>query len=168
MALAVLAAGLCWQLVRRKLPSLNGPSDAVASLDFVGSETCAACHQKEASLWRTSHHRHAMDHATEESVLGDFSGARFTYYGVQSRFFRKDGKFLVDTDGPDGKLSVFEIKYTFGVYPLQQYLIEFPDGRLQALSIAWDCRPKDKGGQRWFHLYPNEDIRHDDILHWTK
>ena len=76
--------------------------------------------------------------------------------------------FLVETDGPDGKLAEFEIKYTFGVYPLQQYLIEFPDGRLQALSIAWDSRPKDKGGQRWFHLYPNEEIGHDDVLHWTK
>src|SRR4029077_15828769 len=87
---------------------------------------------------------------------------------VQSRFFRKDGKFFVETDGPDGKLAAYEVKYTFGVDPLQQYLIEFPDGRRQALSIAWDSRPKDKGGQRWFHLYPNEDIRHDDVLHWTK
>ena len=59
------------------------------------------------------------------------------------------------------------MKYTFGVYPLQQYLIEFPDGRIQALSIAWDSRPQEQGGQRWFHLYPNEEIRHDDILHWT-
>ena len=46
--------------------------------------------------------------------------------------------------------------------------VEFPDGRLQALSIAWDSRPKDQGGQHWFHLYPNEEIRHDDVLHWTK
>ena len=92
----------------------------------------------------------------------------FDYYGVHSRFFRKDGKFFVETDGPDGKLAVFEVKYTFGLDPLQQYLVEFPDGRLQALSIAWDSRPKDKGGQRWFHLYPNEEIKHDDILHWTK
>ena len=91
---------------------------------------------------------------TIESVLGDFSGATFDYHGVTSRFFRKDGKFFVETDGPDGKLATFEIKYTFGVDPLQQYLIEFPDGRIQALSIAWDSRPKDKGGQRWFHLYP--------------
>ena len=60
------------------------------------------------------------------------------------------------------------MKYTFGINPLQQYLIEFPDGRLQALSIAWDTRPKEQGGQRWFHLYPNEEIKHDDILHWTK
>ena len=46
----------------------------------------------------------------------------------------------------------------FGIDPLQQYLIEFPDGRIQALSIAWDTRPKEQGGQHWFHLYPNEKI----------
>src|SRR5262245_30704168 len=109
-----------------------------------------------------------MDHATETSVLGDFKDASFDYYGVHSRFFRKDGKFMVTTDGPDGKLADFEIKYTFGVDPLQQYLVEFPDGRLQALSLAWDARAKDQGGQRWFHLYPNEKIGHADYLHWTK
>lgn len=77
-----------------------------------------------------------MDHATEKTVLGDFNDASFDYYGVRSRFFRKDGKFLVETDGPDGKLTTFQVKYTFGVDPLQQYLIEFHDGRVQALSIA--------------------------------
>jgi predicted CXXCH cytochrome family protein len=87
---------------------------------------------------------------------------------VHSRFFRNDGKFFVETDGPDGKPAVFEVKFTFGVDPLQQYLIEFPDGRIQALSIAWDTRSKENGGQRWFHLYPNEEIKHDDILHWTR
>jgi len=109
-----------------------------------------------------------MSHATDKTVLGDFNDTSFDYFGVHSRFFRKDGKFFVETDGPDGKLATFEIKYTFGVEPLQQYLIEFPDGRIQALSIAWDSRPKDAGGQRWFHLYPNENIRYDDVLHWTK
>jgi predicted CXXCH cytochrome family protein len=142
------------------------PEASVAT--FVGSETCAGCHRAEAELWRGSQHRQAMDHATEQSVRGDFNDASFAYYGVRSRFFRKDGKFFVETDGPDGKLATFEIKYTFGVDPLQQYLIEFPDGRLQALSIAWDSRPKQRGGQRWFHLYPDEEIKHDDILHWTK
>jgi predicted CXXCH cytochrome family protein len=139
-----------------------------AAATFVGSQTCAGCHRPETELWRGSQHRHAMDHATEQSVLGDFSDASFDYYGVRSRFFRKDGKFLVETDGPDGKLATFEVKYTFGVEPLQQYLIEFPDGRLQALSVAWDSRPKDQGGRRWFHLYPDEEIKHDDVLHWTK
>ncbi|HET9716085.1 MAG TPA: tetratricopeptide repeat protein [Pseudolabrys sp.] len=136
--------------------------------EFVGSETCAGCHRVEAALWHHSQHKHAMDHATEQSVLGDFHDATFYYYGVRSRFFRKDGKYWVETDGPGGKLATFQVRYTFGVDPLQQYLIEFPDGRVQALSIAWDARPKEKGGQRWFHLYPGENIRHDDVLHWTK
>ena len=139
-----------------------------AEARFVGSETCAGCHQVETQLWRSSHHKLAMDHATEKSVLGDFSGATYEHHGVVSRFFREDGKFFVETDGPDGKLAAFEIKYTFGVDPLQQYLVEFSDGRVQALSIAWDSRPKEQGGQRWFDLYPNEEIKHEDILHWTK
>ncbi|KRQ14795.1 hypothetical protein AOQ71_12305 [Bradyrhizobium manausense] len=109
-----------------------------------------------------------MQHATSTSVLGDFDNATFEYYGVDSRFFKKNNRFFVETDGPDGKLATFEVKYTFGIDPLQQYLIEFPDGRIQALSIAWDSRPKDQGGQRWFHLYPNEEIKHDDVLHWTR
>jgi predicted CXXCH cytochrome family protein len=167
-AAAVLAVGLVFQFRpgefgRPPLSSLAG-----TEATFVGSEACAGCHQAEAKLWRGSQHQLAMAHATDKSVLGDFSDATFDHFGVKSRFFREDGKYLVETDGPDGKLAVFEIKYTFGIDPLQQYLVEFPDGRVQSLSIAWDTRPKEKGGQRWFHLYPNEEIRHDDELHWTK
>ncbi|MGA9122024.1 MAG: multiheme c-type cytochrome [Pseudolabrys sp.] len=162
MALLVCFGVISWPLLS------NRRAEPPAAATFVGSEACAGCHRAETDLWRASQHRQAMDHATEKTVLGDFNDASFDYYGVRSRFFRKDGKFLVETDGPDGKLTTFQVKYTFGVDPLQQYLIEFHDGRVQALSIAWDSRPKDKGGQRWFHLYPNENIRHDDILHWTK
>ena len=93
--------------------------------------------------------------------------AKFTYAGTTSTFSRRDGKFFVNTDGPDGRLADYEIKYTFGVHPLQQYLIEFPGGRMQALSIAWDSRPKAQGGQRWFHLYPGQNIKAGDWLHWT-
>ncbi|MGZ8325191.1 MAG: tetratricopeptide repeat protein, partial [Rhodoplanes sp.] len=168
---AFLSIGMTLRLVTGGViaDSLAGPeTDSIPAAAFVGSETCAGCHRAQADLWRTSQHKHAMDHATDTAVLGDFSDTRFDYFGVRSRFFRENGKFLVETDGPDGKLGVFEIKYTFGLDPLQQYLVEFPDGRLQALSIAWDSRPKDQGGQRWFQLYPDEQIRHDDFLHWTK
>jgi len=143
-------------------------SGAAPALAFVGSDACAGCHQAETALWKDSQHKHAMQHISAASVLGNFDDAGFDYLGVHSRFFKKDEKFFVETDGPDGKLATFEVKYTFGIDPLQQYLIEFPDGRIQALSIAWDSRPKDHGGQHWFHLYPNEEIKHDDVLHWTK
>jgi Flp pilus assembly protein TadD len=168
MAAAALAGALAWLAPHAGTRTSSASAAEPAPLAYVGSETCAGCHKEEARLWSASHHKHAMDHATESSVLGDFSGTTFDHFEVKSRFFRRDGKFLVETDGPDGKLAEFEVKYTFGVYPLQQYLVEFPDGRLQALSIAWDSRPKDEGGQRWFHLYPNEKIEHDDVLHWTR
>ena len=135
---------------------------------FVGSTQCASCHEGSYKAWKGSHHALAMQHASEQAVLGDFSGAKLRYAGVESTFFRRDGKFFVRTDGPDGKLADFEVKYAFGVDPLQQYLVEFPGGRLQALSIAWDARPKASGGQRWFHLYPKEKIDFRDELHWTK
>jgi predicted CXXCH cytochrome family protein len=108
-----------------------------------------------------------MQVASASTVLGNFDDAKFKYSGIESRFFKRDGKFMVRTDGPDGRLADFEIKYTFGVWPLQQYLIEFPGGRYQALGISWDAREKSQGGQRWFHLYPGEKIDHKDPLHWT-
>jgi predicted CXXCH cytochrome family protein len=108
-----------------------------------------------------------MQHANAQTVLGNFDHARFTDAGLTTMFFTREGKFFVNTDGPDGTLHDYEITYTFGVTPLQQYLIEFPDGRLQALTIAWDSRPKEAGGQRWFNLYPGQAIAAGDRLHWT-
>ena len=135
---------------------------------YVGSQACAGCHADESKAWSGSQHAIAMQVADEHTVLGDFKDATFTRFGVTSRFFRTNGRFMVRTDGPDGKLTDFAVSHTFGVYPLQQYLIDIGGGRIQALTIAWDSRPKDAGGQRWFDLYPNERIGHDDELHWTK
>jgi len=163
-AVFVIIGGLSFQL--RSTKDVSGQNSSAVT--FVGSETCSGCHRAEAKLWDASQHKAAMQHATEKTVIGNFNDASFDYYGVHSRFFRKDRKFLVETDGADGKLAVFEVKYTFGIDPLQQYLVEFPDGRIQALPLAWDSRPQERGGQRWFHLYPDEEIKHDDVLHWTR
>jgi len=134
---------------------------------YVGAETCRTCHESEFKLWSGSHHQLAMQEATATSVLGDFANAKFKKDGVESTFFKRDDRFMVRTDGPDGKLADYEVAYTFGLYPLQQYLIPFPGGRYQALPIAWDSRPKSEGGQRWFHLYPKQKTDYRDPLHWT-
>jgi predicted CXXCH cytochrome family protein len=146
--------------------SQSPPAPQVAAT-FVGAENCAACHAQETELWRHSHHALAMQPASNSTVLGNFDNASFVKDGVKSAFFTRDGHYYVRTDGPDGKLADFEVTYTFGVEPLQQYLIPFPDGRLQALGIAWDTRAREQGGQRWFDLYPGEKIDHRDVLHWT-
>src|SRR5262249_6326610 len=134
---------------------------------FVGASICGGCHEHELELWKSSHHQFAMRAATDSTVLGDFRRVSFANGRAVSRFFRGGGKFVVRTDGQDDALHDYEIKYTFGVSPLQQYLIEFPGGRLQALDIAWDSRPREQGGQRWFHLYPDKKIAAGDPLHWT-
>jgi len=108
-----------------------------------------------------------MQVANTETVLGSFNQARFRGDGMDVGFFQRDGKYMIRAEGPDGKPGEFEIKYTFGVYPLQQYLVELPGGKLQAFTVAWDTRPKEKGGQRWFHLYPGQKFSHADELHWT-
>ena len=139
---------------RLALPDAFRASNAAPAPAFVGSEACAECHQRRNGIVERSQHKHAMQHASAASVLGDFDDASFDYFGVHSRFFKKDNKFFVETDGPDGKLATFEVKYTFGIDPLQQYLIEFPDGRIQALSIAWDSRPKARAVNAGFISIP--------------
>ena len=108
-----------------------------------------------------------MQEATDATVLGDFGGRNVTAQGVTSTFLKRDGRHVVRTDGPDGRLHDYDVAYVFGVRPLQQYLVPFPGGRFQALGLAWDARPRAGGGQRWFHLYPRERIAAGDALHWT-
>ncbi|MGH7742243.1 MAG: multiheme c-type cytochrome, partial [Candidatus Eiseniibacteriota bacterium] len=163
IVLVAIVLGVLW--AARIRPRAEAPLTLRAS--YVGAAACRSCHAAEFAAWRGSQHALAMQPATDQTVQGDFHDAEFRDGGITSRFFRRDGRFMVRTDGPDGALADFEIRYTFGVAPLQQYLIGFPDGRMQALSIAWDARPKESGGQRWFHLHAGEHVTHQDELHWT-
>ncbi len=149
--------------------SLSSPSAPAATetITYVASHACVECHPAEVQSWLGSHHDRAMEEVSEATVLGDFDGATFELAGVTSTFSRREGKYFVRTDGPDGALHDYEIAYTFGVEPLQQYLVAFPGGRYQALGIAWDSRPREQGGQRWIHLYPEDPPRPGSPLHWT-
>ncbi len=147
---------------------------AGATATYVGRRTCIECHQQQGRLHEGSHHDLAMDLATPETVLGDFDDQTLEHHGVTSRMFRRGDKYLIETEGPDGKLAEFEIKYVFGVTPLQQYMVEFdrpadtPENeiaRLQVLRVSWNTREK-----KWFHLDPpdvQEKLDPSDDLHWT-
>lgn len=139
----------------------NTAKETVAA-SFLRSESCAKCHKKEYDEWQESHHAKAMAVANEETVLADFDNTTFSKDGIESRFYRKEGRFFVYTRGPQGKMAEFEISHTFGYYPLQQYLIPFPDGKMQCLPIAWDLREK-----KWFHLYPDMELDPEEWIYWT-
>ncbi|MEM9728694.1 MAG: tetratricopeptide repeat protein, partial [Myxococcota bacterium] len=138
-----------------------------APVRYVGTETCATCHGEAHDEWLGSHHELAMQEATPETVLGDFGNIETRYFSERARFSRRDDSFFVSALGADGQPAEFPVRYTFGAVPLQQYLVETEPGRLQAFPFAWDTRDRNEGGQRWFHLQPDEYIEPGDPLHWT-
>ena len=144
---------------------------AAAQLDnplYLGAEVCGSCHQKQYQLWQQSDHHKAMQIASPDSVLGDFSGVKLHFHNIDSYFYRRDNRYFVDTLDEKGKQSTFQIKYTFGYQPLQQYLVEMDKGHVQALNIAWDSRRKERGGQRWFHLQSEAEINPEHPFFWTR
>jgi tetratricopeptide (TPR) repeat protein len=170
-ALALLAAFGAWYALSDRSGTARAPAavaNTAAAMTYVGSDSCAQCHASEFTAWRASQHAAAMQHATPATVLGNFDDASYTFQGVTTTFSKRGDQYVIRTDGPDGTLADFEVKYTFGVAPLQQYLVELPGGRLQAVAVTWDARPREQGGQRWFRQYPNEAIDHTDELHWTR
>lgn len=171
-AVVVLAAAAwaLWSLRAMPAPPAAAPAGPTAATTvaspplpaYVDNQQCLGCHQTQAAQWLPSHHAQAMAVADAKSVRADFDDTRFKHKGLTTRFFKRDDKFFVNTEGPDGKAADFEVKYTFGYEPLQQYLIETTDGRLQPLTIAWDTR-----NRKWFHLLPDEITPPGDVLHWT-
>ena len=132
------------------------------SVAYVGDQSCKKCHSTEYGEWKQSHHYMSMLPPNDSTVKGDFNNISFTADGVSSRFYKKGKKFYIYTEGDDGKNHEFEVKYIFGFTPLQQYLVQFPEGRLQVPRLSWDVNKK-----KWFNQYAGQKIPSHDWLHWT-
>lgn len=149
-------------LVQQCKPKETEESVVSAENAFVGVQQCKSCHAAEYNAWSGSGHFKAMMEPNDSTVEGDFNDETYTADGVTSHFFKKDGKYFINTQGDDGNNHDYQVKYTFGYYPLQQYLIEFPGGRMQATRESWDLKSK-----KWFHQYAGDKIAPHDWLHWT-
>jgi predicted CXXCH cytochrome family protein len=137
------------------------------ALDYLGSTVCAECHQAVFEAWQGSHHQLAMQNVDDGPVLGDFDNASLRHFEDRSDFLTDDGIPVIETPDAHGDPAIFPVTHVFGIEPLQQYLVEFPGGRYQIPAVAWDARSKQDGGQRWFHLYPDDPLPPGDPLHWT-
>jgi predicted CXXCH cytochrome family protein len=143
--------------------AIKPPPMTVRPATMVDEQQCQGCHSEQVKDWQGSHHQLAMQEANDATVLGDFNNVTFKAENETSRFSRKNDEFWVNTPGIDGKNADFKVAYTFGIAPLQQYLIEVGEGRLQALGVAWDTVKN-----RWFHLYPGQGVNFKNPLHWSK
>ncbi len=137
----------------------EGVPDAVR---YVGSSVCKDCHLDETQAWKGSHHALAWTTPTEDNVLADFDGTKFSQGGMHVEFRTENGDYFADVTENDGETTDYRIQSVAGIAPLQQYLIETEPGRLQSFDVAWDVE-----NARWYHLYPDQDLPPDDGLHWT-
>jgi tetratricopeptide (TPR) repeat protein/nitrate/TMAO reductase-like tetraheme cytochrome c subunit len=133
---------------------------------FVGAKVCANCHESQFKMWQGSHHDMSMRHAEADSVLGDFNNVVLEFNGEKNKFYKEGKEYWVNIKGDDGKFHHYQIKYTFGYEPLQQYMVELDNGRIQLIPFAWDSRAKVDGGQRWFNLYPEFTDSREEFF-WT-
>jgi hypothetical protein len=130
--------------------------------DYVGSAACAECHTDAMEAWQGSHHAKAWTPPTADHILGDFNDSTFTHKGITSRFYREGDTFMIETDGPDGRMTRYPVHSVAGIEPLQQYLLETEEGRLQSFDVVWDTEKNE-----WYHLYPDQTLYGGDGLHWT-
>ncbi len=120
-------------------------------LPAVADTDCAGCHAEQVELWQMSDHARSMQVAEGAHVGASFDGEVVSYEGLTARFFEQDETYFVELTEP-GDTGIYAIRYTFGYYPLQQYLIAKGEDRLQVVPFAWDSRDQDQGGQHWFHM----------------
>ncbi|MFD3189382.1 cytochrome c3 family protein [Sedimentitalea sp. HM32M-2] len=134
------------------------------SLDgYLGSDSCSGCHKDSAAGWAGSHHAQAWTLPSRETVAGDFSGTDFHHDGVTARFQTgAEGGYYIELTEKDGSQAEYQVHSVAGIEPLQQYLLETGPGRLQSFDVAWDTEQ-----EKWFHLYPDQDLPPSDGLHWT-
>jgi len=163
LVVLLVGATLLLEYCRPTAGKTETPEDENSKAEFVGDKSCQSCHAKEHALWQESDHFKAMMPANDSTVLGDFNNATLTADGVTSHFFKKDGKYIINTEGPDGKNHDYVVLHTFGYKPLQQYLVAFPGGRMQVPRVSWDVNAK-----KWFHQYAGQKIDAHDWLHWSK
>ncbi|MEH6577151.1 MAG: tetratricopeptide repeat protein [Amphritea sp.] len=141
-------------------------SDVTPHSGAQAKDQCINCHAEQVQAWQSSSHAWSMRRADTSSVLGNFDNQVYRSDALEATFIHNDQGFFVRlTEGSEGLVS-WRVEYIFGVYPLQQYLIQTGNGRLQALNIAWDSRSQAEGGQRWFRLDAASHPAAGDALHW--
>ncbi len=118
--------------------------------EYVGSYRCKDCHWREHDTWKHTLHSKFMQNSGEYTVLGDFERNNKITVKVSDQspeiagkemtttMFKKDGKYYINTIGPDWEFHNYEVSYVIGVNRRQNYLTLFPNGAIYVLPVEWD------------------------------
>jgi len=107
---------------------------------IVHNSDCLTCHQAEHQHWQESDHAKAMAIPSKDNVKGDFNQKRVEHYGQKALFFVENEQYKVTISYDDKvdtysvntyQTNTYQVKYTFGHFPLQQYLVETDSGKFK-------------------------------------
>ncbi|MCV0429191.1 MAG: cytochrome c family protein [Roseibium sp.] len=156
----LLRIGLFVLLIGSGGTTANSQSDKQPG--YVGSMACSSCHERETSAWKKPHHANAWKLPSEDTVDRDFDNAEFAHKGKTSRFYSNEDDFFIETSDFIDAPMTFKVAGVAGFSPLQQYLIETEQGRLQSFDVVWDQEKK-----TWYHPYPAQKLKPEDGCHWS-
>lgn len=128
-----------WDGVPRSIREqrLPPPVSNIRHEDYAGPASCKKCHEEQYDNWSKHPHRHMNALATEESVIGDFSGdAGINYLGGRGSFYREDGQFRMRLVR-DGQERTYEIRRTLGSRFFQYYIGRLLSGPDPAQHGIW-------------------------------
>lgn len=119
---------------------------------YVGSTRCKDCHWLKHDTWKNTLHSKFMQPVNDYTVMGDFernntltvtvsdASPKLAGETVTSTMFNKDGKYYVNTIGPDWELHDYEISHVIGLGRTQDYLSTFPNGEIHVLPVQWNIK----------------------------
>jgi predicted CXXCH cytochrome family protein len=123
---------------------------------------CAECHAKEVEEWKGSQHANANRLVSVALDAKAFAGGPVLDHGGSRTEMRmEDGRFFFDYRFSNEVPQTFEAEAVIGITPLRQYLVSFPDGRLQTMDVSYDPR-----SNKWFNAFPDVRVP-GDWGHWT-
>jgi len=114
--------------------------EAVAG--FVGSATCAECHEAEYERWAPSGHAISIAPFSDSFAARPFDGSYFVARDIEHRMGPGGS---ITCEGPGGEMQAFAIDAIVGVRRIQMFTTRMPGGRIQVLPVMLEIPKK-----RWF------------------
>ena len=169
---AIAAGAYLWQ--RSPLPAgaparaaAPAPAKSAAST-YVGEPACTPCHEAQTKEWRQSRSR-PRDGSRERRHGARRLQQRLVHLRGHHVDVLEAGRQVLRAHRRPGRRAA-RLRDRLHVRLSRRCSStwsRFPAAATSACPSRGTRRPKEQGGQRWFHLYPAERITSGDPLHWT-
>jgi len=127
------------------------------------SLACATCHQAIFDEWVGSQHANANRLVTDAHERAAFDPSTTMTNGSFITTMQRTGRdaFEFVSVFSNQPPETFRAEAVIGIIPLRQYLVSYPDGRLQVMDMSYDPRSNE-----WFNAFGDENRQPHEWGHW--